>query len=223
MQQYLTLYTYINHLRRRNIPIERPPFRYLKKPVLYSFNTRIIALFLIYIRDRLNVYKEGTVKRYIRSLTPEQFLQHIKNIRVVGFSSKVGRKTNKLVSLQPSTRGGSRVINQLLKASSSTTITQPAQIVNIEFFNYIWYLQVVKIYKVLKYAIKHADIGLLKYIIAHFYLYFTRLKSNNHASKIIYLQRLIITEVYNPVLQWAILINGLINNCRELNIFFKAN
>ena len=68
------LYTYINYLRQRNIPIERPPFYYLKELVLYSFNTRIIALFLIYIYSRLNIYKEDTVKRYIRSLIPKQFL-----------------------------------------------------------------------------------------------------------------------------------------------------
>ena len=55
-------------------------------------------LFLIYIRDRLNIYKKGTVERYIRFLTPKQFLRHIKNIHTVGFSSKVSRKANKLVS-----------------------------------------------------------------------------------------------------------------------------
>ena len=75
--------------------------------MLHSFNTRIIALFLIYIRGRLNIYKEGTVKRYIRSLTPKQFLYYIKDIRVVGFSSKVGRKANKLIPPYPSARGGS--------------------------------------------------------------------------------------------------------------------
>ena len=110
-QQYSTLYTYINYLRRRNIPIERPPFYHLKELVLHSFNARIVVLFLIYIRDRLNIYKEGIVKGYIRSLTPKQFLQYIKDIRVVGFSSKVGRKANKLVPPQPSTRGGSQIID----------------------------------------------------------------------------------------------------------------
>ena len=67
------------------------------------------------------------------------------------------------------------------------------------------------------------DIGLLKRAIAYLYLYFTRLRSNNYISKIIYFQRLIITEAYNLVLQRAILINGLINNRGELNSFFKAN
>jgi len=79
--------------------------------VLHSFNTRIVALFLIYICNRLNIYKEGAVKRYIRSLTPKQFLQHIEDIRVAGFSSKVGREANKLVYPQPSAYRGSRIID----------------------------------------------------------------------------------------------------------------
>ena len=110
-QQYFTLYTYINYFRRRNIPIERPPFHYLKELVLHSFNARIIALFLTYIRDRLNIYKEGAVERYIGSLTPKQFLQHIKDICVASFSSKVSREANKLVPPQPSARGGSQIID----------------------------------------------------------------------------------------------------------------
>ena len=105
------LYTYINYLRRQNIPIKRPPFYNLKELVLHSFNARIIALFLTYIRDRLNIYKEGAVKKYIRSLMPKQFLQHIKDIYSAGFSSKAGRKANKLVPPQPSARGGSQIID----------------------------------------------------------------------------------------------------------------
>ena len=98
-------------IRRRNIPIERPPFYYLKELVLYSFNTRITILFLIYIYDRLNFYKEGTVKRYIRSLISKQFLQYIKDIHTAGFSSKVSREANRLVPPQPSTRKSPQIMD----------------------------------------------------------------------------------------------------------------
>ena len=100
------LYTYINYLRQQSIFIKHPPFYHLKELVLHSFNAYIITLFLIYIRDRLNIHKEGIVKRYIRSLMPKQFLQHIKNIYIAGFSFKVSYKANKLVPLQPFTYGG---------------------------------------------------------------------------------------------------------------------
>ena len=73
-QQYFTLYIYINYFRQQNISIKYPPFHYLKKLVLYNFNVRIIILFLMHICNRLNIYKEGTVKKYIISLIPKQFL-----------------------------------------------------------------------------------------------------------------------------------------------------
>jgi len=56
----------------------------------------------------------------------------------------------------------------------------------MEFFNHIRYLQVVKTYKVLKYAIKYVDIGLLKRAIARLCLYFAGLRSNNYVSEMMY-------------------------------------
>ena len=222
-QQYSTLYTHINHLGRRNIPVERPPFHHLEELVLHSFDARIVALFLTHIRDRLDIHEEGAVERYIGSLTPEQFLQHIEDIRAAGFSSEVGREANKLVHPQPSACGGSRIIDQLLAVPSSATTSQPARIVDVEFFNHIRYLQVVETYKVLKYAIKHADIGLLKRAIARLCLYFAGSRSNNYASEMMYFWRLIATEACDPVLQRAVLANGLINNRGEPNSFFEAD
>ena len=81
----------------------------------------------------------------------------------------------------------------------------------------------VETYKVLKYTIKHADIGLLKRAIAHLCLYFAGLKNNNYVSEIIYFWRLIATDVCNLVLQRAIFVNGLINNYKEPDSFFKTN
>jgi hypothetical protein len=51
----------------------------------------------------------------------------------------------------------------------------------VEFFNYIWFLQVIDTYKLLKYAIKYADIGLLKYVIPRLYLYFAGSLLKNYA------------------------------------------
>ena len=54
-QQFSALYTHINHLRRRNIPREKAPFHYMEELILYSFNARVIALFLLYIRNKYNI------------------------------------------------------------------------------------------------------------------------------------------------------------------------
>ena len=54
-QQFSALYTYINHLRQRNIPREKAPFYYMEELILYSFNARIIVLFLLYIYNKCNI------------------------------------------------------------------------------------------------------------------------------------------------------------------------
>ena len=79
----------------------------------------------MHIHNRLDIYKEGAVKKYIGFLTPKQFLQYIKNIRAAGFSSKIGHKANKLVFLQPPAHKSFQIINQLLAKLSSATTSQP--------------------------------------------------------------------------------------------------
>src|SRR6266702_3606192 len=101
------LYIYINHLRQRNIPIERSLFHYLKELILHSFNAHIVALFLMHICDRLNIYKEGAVKKYIGFLMPKQFLQYIEDICVIGFSFEISHEANKLAPPQPFAYRGS--------------------------------------------------------------------------------------------------------------------
>ena len=71
---------------------------------------------------------------------------------------------------------------QLAATSSfADTLSSAANNYNIEFFNYIQFLQVIDTYKFLKYAIKHVDIGLLKYIISRLCLYFAGSLSKNYA------------------------------------------
>ena len=60
------------------------------------------------------------------------------------------------------------------------TLGSTADNYNMEFFNHIQFLQVIDTYKLLKYAIKHADIRLLKHIIPYFYLYFARSLLKNY-------------------------------------------
>ena len=56
-------------------------------------------LFLIYIYNKLNIYKKGVVKKYIKSLTLKEFLKYIKNIYIISFNFKVNYKANKLIFL----------------------------------------------------------------------------------------------------------------------------
>ena len=61
-QQFLALYTYINHLRQRNIPREKAPFHYMEELILYSFDARVIVLFLVYIYNKCNIKADGEAK-----------------------------------------------------------------------------------------------------------------------------------------------------------------
>ena len=56
-------------------------------------------LFLMYIYNKLNIYKESVIKRYIKFLILKEFLKYIKNIYIISFSFKINYKVNKLVFL----------------------------------------------------------------------------------------------------------------------------
>jgi len=51
-------------------------------------------LFLLYIRNKYNIKVDGKVKQYIRNLSPQQFLEHIKDIRIAAFLRDICRDIN---------------------------------------------------------------------------------------------------------------------------------
>ena len=57
---------------------------------------------------------------------------------------------------------------------------------DVEFLIHICFLQLVEIYKVLKYIIKFVDIGLLSYILPYIYIYFISGWNKNYLLKILY-------------------------------------
>lgn len=133
-QQYSTLYTHMNHLGRRNIPVERAPFHHLEELILYSFNARIVAMYLTQIRNKCDVKKKGAVEEYVRNLTPTEFLQHIEDIRIAGFGRNVGREANELPPQKSSNKTSGRSKKQLTTAiSNHSHKSQPARIVDSEF------------------------------------------------------------------------------------------
>ena len=68
-QQFLALYTYINHLEWCNIFREKALFYYIEELILYSFNACVIALFLLYIYDKCNIKVDGEAEQYIQNLS----------------------------------------------------------------------------------------------------------------------------------------------------------
>ena len=67
-QEYSMLYTYMNHLGRRNIPVERVPFHHMEELILYSFDAYIVALLHTQIKGSCNTKSPMDIKRYLKSL-----------------------------------------------------------------------------------------------------------------------------------------------------------
>ena len=186
IQQFSVLYPYINHLGRRNIPREKALFYYIEELILQSFNTHIVALFLLYIRNKCNIEADGEAKRYVRNLSPQQFLEHVKDIRTAAFSRDVCRDANQYTSNH--SKPSANAYQPAATLSFADTLSSAANNYNTEFLNHIQFLQVINTYKLLKYAIKYTDIGLLKYIIPCLCLYFAGSLLKNYAHNILILQ-----------------------------------
>lgn len=82
---------------------------------------------------------------------------------------------------------------------------------DMELRNHVLFLQHVQTYLLLKFAIKHADIGLLRRAVDRCCIYFHGSGQHKYAYEMLYLQRLISTSAASPELQRAILANGLVN------------
>src|SRR5437763_13586125 len=80
---------------------------------------------------------------------------------------------------------------------------------DLELRNHVLFLQHTQTYLLLKYSIKHADLGLLRRAIDRCCLYFHGSGQSRYAYEMLYLQRLTSTSAATPELQRAILANGL--------------
>ena len=132
----------------------------------------------------------------------QQFLEHIKDIYIVAFLKNICRDINqRILDLELLTNGYQLVATLFsVYILSFTTNNQVPQSGNVEFFNYIWFLQVINTYKLLKYAIKHINIGLLNHIIPRFCLYFAGSLLKNYIYNMLLLWRLVRTSACDLVL-----------------------
>jgi len=57
----------------------------MEELILYSFNARVIVLFLLYICNKCNIKVDSEAEQYVRNLSPQQFLEYIKDIHIAAF------------------------------------------------------------------------------------------------------------------------------------------
>jgi len=66
----------------------------MEKLILYSFDAYIVVLFLLYIYNKYNIKVDSKVKQYMQNLSPQQFLEYIKDICIAAFLRDICYNTN---------------------------------------------------------------------------------------------------------------------------------
>jgi hypothetical protein len=200
--QLSTLYPQINMLNRHNIPKKSAPFHHMEELILHSLDARIIGMLYIKIGGQCNIQSADNVSAYLAGLSLPEFQSLIDAI----FEELFARKTRANYS-------------DICHEAAENSI--PA--LDMEFVNNLRYIEIVEPYVVLKHAIKHADIGLLKRAVARCCVIFHGSTSKNYARELLHLYRLTATKAADPILQRAILSCGLVNLRGKANTFFEAD
>ena len=97
VQQFLALYTHINHLRWHNIPREKALFHYMEELILYSFDACVVVLFLLYIYNKCNIKADGKAEQYMQNLSLQRFLEYIEDIYIVAFLRDICYNINQCI------------------------------------------------------------------------------------------------------------------------------
>ena len=188
-----SLYHAKNILGRKHIPSERAPFHLVEELVEHSFNARIIGLLYVYLRRRgvlpNNLQQTNTSAEQTRLRYADAVQGYLQNLTVQQVTELVEEIRDNHFGLRLNSREEG----------------------DEEFENHIHFLQVAETYLVLKYAIKHADIGLLRRVIARCCYIFIGSGASNYANELLRLHWLTSTDACTPALQDAILGNGLVN------------
>ena len=189
--QLSTLYPQINALNRQNIPKRKAPFHHMEDLILHSLDARIIGMLYTQIGKKCDPRSADSVGSYLSGLSTIEFQSVVDAIFQELFAREVREK----------------YANICHDAADNGSIPQ----LDMELVNHIRFIQAVEPYVVLKHAIKHGDIGLLRKAIAHCCVAFHGTSSKNYARELLHLYRLTATNAADPVFQKVILGCGLVN------------
>lgn len=128
----------------------------------------------------------------VRSAQPGQVDNYIKKLSRTTFLHKVEE------------------IRQYIFTAAEQT-PEESKPIDYEFSAHAKFLQQMETYKTLKYAIKHADVGLIKRVLARCCLLFHGSDKSKYAFLSLYMTWLTQTDAASKELQDAILANGLVN------------
>jgi len=175
----------------------------MEELILHSLDARIISILYLQITNKCNIQSADSVDEYLSSLSTPEFESIMDAIFKQLFAKETRTKYSNICHDAAENRG----VPQL----------------DMEFVNHLRYIEAVEPYIVLKQAIKHADIGLLRKAIARCCVNFHGSSSKNYAREMLHLHRLSATNAADPALQQAILSCGLVNLRGKPDSFFEAD
>jgi hypothetical protein len=192
----------MNFWNRKQIPLAKAPFHLLEELILHSWDSRIMAMVYAQLQqDGVNIQSLDEVNAHFCRFTHTAFLKIVEEVRLSVFTR------NAWLPCDP---------------KGSKTHLGPDTL-DQEFVNHVRFLQEVETYKVLKYGIKHGDIGLISRAIDMCCIYFKGARQNNYANEMLYLKWLTTTKACDPVLRKAILSNGLVNPHSRLDTWHEVD
>jgi hypothetical protein len=223
-----TLYHNMNFWNRKDIPANNAPLHLLEELVLHSFEARIIALLYVQLRKRdIDIENEDAINDYIRHLSIVDYLSLINEVYAEAFSKDVQQpskaKETAKNDIEKAKKDARKRAKTLQAAQNSDAITPTEIQIDEEFTNHIHFMQQAETYFTLKYAIKHADVGLIKRVISRCCVYFSGSNHSNYAFEMLNFQRLLATEAASPELKQAILANSLVNLQGKEDTWFEID
>lgn len=178
-----TLYQNKNHLGM--VQGHKSPFHHKEEVALRAFDARVTAAYYATVRESWPAFDVEKVDEYIIRSGREAFCKKVTAIRKLLFDAKVQSPLTPYPSAETSE--------------------------NTEMISHARFLQQMEVYKTLKHSIKHADIGIIRRILARCCILFQGASKVKYASLAFYMTWLTQTNATDPELQRAILANGLVN------------
>lgn len=198
-----------NQLYMGYVQGHKTPFHHKEELATRSFEARITAMFYNRIRPSCRCNDRSEVDRYIAKLSPSTFMNHVEAIRESVFKVEPAPESE---SEEVEDEDEDEEEEEEAEAEAGARAESPTMAtVDQEFIAHCRFIQQMETYMSLKYAIKHADIGIIERIFARCCLLFHGSKKRKYASLSLYMTWLTHTAATSPELRTALLANGLVN------------
>jgi hypothetical protein len=215
-QDQSTLYDAMNYWGRKRITKAKAEFFALEELVIHSFQARIVALMWNKLsRTGLGRHAED-MEATLRNLPPSGFYTLVDEIqKEYSFLTHPNLANPNFMNPEAGKPKSAKPKPKPVNANSRSSLKDN------EVRNHYLFLRQAQTYMILRYAIKHGDIGLIRRAIDRCCVYFHGSGQHKYAYEMLYLQRLFLAS--QAPLTRAILSNSLVNLRGSVDSFFETD